>query len=100
MDLKELAAFRALSVEEVKLLKSPGRLPGSRVVAAPPTFPSRLAGQWLAFTPLRVGSPITVAGPRPILTAFPFIRLNWMKADTTETSFSKSVIEAMLTSER
>lgn len=38
--LWEFRPFRALSVEEVKLLKSPGRLPGSRVVALPLTFPS------------------------------------------------------------
>ncbi len=52
----------------------PGRLPGFRVIAASSAFPSRFTTQWLALWAERgLGSPITVAGPRPICTAFPFV---------------------------
>jgi len=50
-----------------------GRFPDFRVVAGSSAFPSR----WLRIVAgfisrEKTGSPITVAGPRPICTAFPF----------------------------
>jgi hypothetical protein len=64
-----------LSVEELVERKFPGRLPGFRVIAASPAFPfvtgRTVAGSY-ADQEGGCGSPITVAGPRPISTAFPF----------------------------
>jgi len=67
----------------------PGRFPGFRVIIASSAFPF-CAGQNSGRQQCLggCGSPITVAGPRPILTAFPFPP--WFKRGTAGTRVVKN----------